>query len=111
MRKSLNFLWAVVFSFALTCVQVVLQENENYALNLMLGIPKFLLKVESWSIHDPGECSMESGCWGGAEFQLCSKSQPVAYMARTHGRTLLLPNNLSFCISVSSSLKRKVQSS
>lgn len=87
MRKSLNLPWAVVFSSALTCVPAVLQENENYALNIMFGIPKLLLMVESWSIHHPGECSTESGCWGGAEFQLCSRFQPVAGSRGLHDQS------------------------
>lgn len=101
MRKSLNLLCLGFLICTHPCRLLCDRMKVKHFIQ-GLGCRNYCERAGSWSIHHPG---------GGAEGQLCSRSQPVAgpcgYTARAHGRTLVLPNNLQFWASV----KWKVQSS
>lgn len=94
MKKSLNLL-CLGFLICTHLCRLLCDRMKVKHFIQGLGCRNYCEQAGSWSIHHPG---------GGAEGQLCSRSQPVAgpcgYMARAHGRTPVLPNNLQFWASV-----------
>lgn len=86
MRKSLNLLWTLISLICtdlcrLLCpiikVQHLIQSWDT----------RTTLVAGSWSTHHPGGCSRSQVAGGGAEVQMCSRSQPVAESCGLYGQS------------------------